>query len=168
MSAVTVRLTMDCPDCGVGYYQELATPEHPGRWDKRGRLQLPAAVTDHECSSPSSYNPGGTEVSRAEDWDRIRKEVESDPEALMSIIDELRALWLRCLDREQRLAGAVADVMWRAQPYGTVDDGTEEGDTFAYLVTKGAMHRLIGVAQQNGVGVSVAFNARPQPPEVSE
>lgn len=105
-------------------------------------------------------------MSRAEDWERVRQEVENDPTALMAIIDELRALWLRCLDREQRLASAVADVMWRAQPYGSVDDGTEEGDTFAYLVTKGAMHRLIGVAQQNGVGVTVAFKA-PKPPEVS-
>jgi len=98
-------------------------------------------------------------MTRAEKWEAIRQEVENDPVALMGIIDELRALWLRCLDREQRLAGAVADVMWRAQPYGE----TENGDTFAYLVTKGAMHRLIGQAQQNGVGVTVAFKARTAP-----
>lgn len=38
-----------------------------------------------------------------------------------------------------RLIEAVKDVCWRAQAYGE----TEDGDTFAYIVTKGAMHRLI-------------------------
>lgn len=55
----------------------------------------------------------------------------------------------------ERLAECIKDVCWRAQPYGE----TEDGDTFAYLVTKGAMHRLIGAAQ--GAGINAAFRVIP-------
>lgn len=74
---------------------------------------------------------------------------------LHGVLDEVRALWKAALEREGNLASAVADVMWKATPYGT----TEDGDIHAYLVPKGAMHRLIGVAQQNGAHVTVAFRA---------
>ncbi|WP_310962121.1 hypothetical protein [Nocardioides terrisoli] len=56
-----------------------------------------------------------------------------------------------------RLAEAVKDVCWRAQQYGQ----TEDGDTFAYLVTKGAMHRLIGAAQ--GARIAAAFRTSDEP-----
>ena len=51
------------------------------------------------------------------------------------------------------LANAVVDVCWKAAPYGE----TEDGDTLAYIVPKGAMHRLIGAAQ--GAGIPAAFRA---------
>ncbi len=68
---------------------------------------------------------------------------------------EAAQLWKAALEREGNLAAAVADVMWRAQPYGS----TEDGDIYAYLVTKGAMHRLIGAAQSNGAQIPVMFRA---------
>lgn len=52
------------------------------------------------------------------------------------------------------LAVAIKDVCWRATQYGQ----TEDGDVYAYLVTKGAMHRLIGAAQ--GAGISASFRAQ--------
>ena len=55
--------------------------------------------------------------------------------------------------QQRALAIAIKDVCWRATQYGQ----TEDGDTFAYIVTKGAMHRLIGAAQ--GAGISAAFRA---------
>lgn len=55
--------------------------------------------------------------------------------------------------QNRALADAIKDVCWRATPYGETDDG----DTYAYIVTKGAMHRLIGAAQ--GAGISAAFRA---------
>lgn len=91
--------------------------------------------------------------SRAQEWDRVVREVDNDPAALRSIIDEVRALWKAALEREGNLASAVADVVWKATQYGETDDG----DTHAYLVPKGAMHRLVGVAQSNGAHVPVSF-----------
>jgi hypothetical protein len=51
---------------------------------------------------------------------------------------------------------AIRDLAWKATPYGQ----TEDGDTAAYIVPKGAMHRLIGAAQ--GDGLSVALRAWPE------
>lgn len=51
------------------------------------------------------------------------------------------------------LTDAIKDVCWKATPYGE----TEDDDTLAYLVPKGAMHRLIGAAQ--AVGIGAAFRA---------
>lgn len=42
-------------------------------------------------------------------------------------------------EKDAGLIAAVKDVCWRAQRYGA----TEDGDTAYYLVTKGAMHRLV-------------------------
>lgn len=75
----------------------------------------------------------------------------------IAVSDELRELWKAALEREGNLASAVADVMWKATPYGE----TEDGDTYAYIVPKGCMHRLIGVAQSNGAHVPVAFRNLP-------
>jgi hypothetical protein len=54
----------------------------------------------------------------------------------------------------EALEEAVKDVCWKATAYGQ----TEDGDTYAYLVPKGAMHRLIGAAQ--GAGIPAAFRAQ--------
>ncbi len=51
------------------------------------------------------------------------------------------------------LSEAVVDVCWKASPYGTTGDG----DTLAYIVPKGALHRLIGAAQ--GAGIPAAFRS---------
>ena len=89
--------------------------------------------------------------------DRIESTDRQEPvlseQDLRAALDEVRELWHRALEREGNLASAVADVMWKATPYGE----TEDGDTFAYIVPKGCMHRLIGVAQQNGAHIPVAF-----------
>lgn len=59
-------------------------------------------------------------------------------------------------EQVRKVAEAVKDVCWRATQYGQ----TEDGDTFAYIVTKGAMHRLIAAAQ--GAGISASFRSGPQ------
>jgi len=51
------------------------------------------------------------------------------------------------------LSKAVIDVCWKATQYGT----TEDGDTLAYILPKGAIHRLVGAAQ--GAGVPAALRA---------
>jgi hypothetical protein len=48
------------------------------------------------------------------------------------------------------LAEAVRGVCWSATPYGQ----TPEGDIAAYIVPKGAMHRLVGAAQSAGIPAS--------------
>jgi len=53
------------------------------------------------------------------------------------------------------LAEAIKDVCWRATQYGQ----TEDGDVFAYIVTKGAPHRLVGAAQCAGISASLRANA---------
>lgn len=50
------------------------------------------------------------------------------------------------------LIDRVRELVWKASQYGT----TEDGDTYAYLVPKGVMHRLVGEAQAHGF-TSVAF-----------
>jgi hypothetical protein len=82
-------------------------------------------------------------------------EAERDPR----VLDEVRDLWKRALTREGNLAAAVADVVWKAAQFGETDDG----DTMAYIVPKGCLHRLVGVAQQNGAHVPVAFRAQHVP-----
>lgn len=89
----------------------------------------------------------------------IRWRLNHSPKELHGALDDVRDLWKRALEREGDMASAVADVMWKATPYGT----TEDGDIYAYIVPKGCMHRLIGVAQSNGAHVSVAFRALPGP-----
>jgi len=81
--------------------------------------------------------------------------VSHSPRKLRSALDEVRELWRFALEREGDLASAVADVMWKATPYGQ----TEDGDIYAYIVPKGCMHRLIGVAQSNGAHVPVSFRS---------
>jgi hypothetical protein len=44
------------------------------------------------------------------------------------------------------LIDRVRDLAWKATQYGT----TEDGDTAAYIVPKGALHRLVGEAQAHG------------------
>lgn len=46
---------------------------------------------------------------------------------------------------------ALRDLAWKATPYGT----TEDGDTMAYIIPKGALHRLIGAAQSDGISVGL-------------
>lgn len=81
---------------------------------------------------------------------------------MRAALDEVRELWKAALEREGNLAAAVADVVWKATPYGARADG----DTFAYIVPKGTMHRLVGVAQSNGAHVPVAFRNVALVPEV--
>ena len=64
----------------------------------------------------------------------IRWRIQHSAKVQRQIGDELRDLWQRSLRREGDLASAVADVMWKATPYGE----TEDGDTYAYIVPKGA------------------------------
>ena len=88
-------------------------------------------------------------------WRRrwIRWHIMHSPKELRLVMDEKHALWQRALEREQRLTAAVADVVWKATPFGEREDGS----IAAYLVPSGCMHRLVGVAQQNGAHVPVAF-----------
>jgi hypothetical protein len=53
-------------------------------------------------------------------------------------------------DDRDALAEAVRDLCWKATAYGQ----TPEGDIAAYIVPKGAMHRLVGAAQSAGVSAS--------------
>lgn len=78
------------------------------------------------------------------------------PRVLRGALAVNNDLWCKALEREGNLASAVADVVWKATPFGTTDDG----DTYAYIVPKGAMHRLVGVAQSNGAHVPVAFRTQ--------
>lgn len=66
--------------------------------------------------------------------------------------------------QQRALAVAIKDVCWRATPYGQTDDG----DTFAYIVTKGAMHRLIGAAQCAGISASFRAPHETTPPDEAE
>lgn len=43
------------------------------------------------------------------------------------------------------------DLCWKATPYGS----TEDGDTAAYILPKGVVHRLVGALQGIGVGASL-------------
>jgi hypothetical protein len=45
------------------------------------------------------------------------------------------------------------DLCWKATPYGE----TEDGDTAAYIVPKGTVHRLVGALQ--GIGISASLRA---------
>lgn len=47
------------------------------------------------------------------------------------------------------------DLCWKATPYGS----TEDGDTAAYILPKGTVHRLVGALQ--GIGVSASLRAIP-------
>lgn len=47
------------------------------------------------------------------------------------------------------------DLCWKATPYGS----TEDGDTAAYILPKGTVHRLVGALQ--GIGVSASLRAQP-------
>lgn len=51
------------------------------------------------------------------------------------------------------------DLCWKATPYGA----TEDGDTAAYIVPKGVVHRLVGALQ--GIGVSASLRAIQAPEE---
>lgn len=94
-------------------------------------------------------------MATPEQYEAARQAVLNDAKLMGEVADELRALWKAALEREGHLVSAVADVMWKATPYGQTDDG----DVYAYIVPKGCMHRLIGVAQQNGANIPVAFRA---------
>lgn len=59
------------------------------------------------------------------------------------------------------LVAAVADVCWKACAYGQ----TEDGDVAAYLVPKGALHRLVGIGQSFG---SVALRVDAPDPMTAE
>ena len=50
-----------------------------------------------------------------------------------------------------RIFEAVHDLLWKATQYGE----TKDGDTFAYIIPKGAVHRLVGAMQ--GAGKSAAL-----------
>lgn len=54
-------------------------------------------------------------------------------------------------DRYEELDSAVVDLLWKATPYGA----TEDGDIAAYIVPKGAVHRLVGAAQCAGLSASL-------------
>jgi len=45
------------------------------------------------------------------------------------------------------LGEAIKDLCWKATQYGE----TADGDTFAYILPKGTVHRLIGAAQSAGI-----------------
>ena len=52
---------------------------------------------------------------------------------------------------------AVLDLCWKATPFGE----TEDGDTYAYIIPKGAVHRLIGAAQSAGIPAAFREPVRP-------
>ena len=54
-------------------------------------------------------------------------------------------------DRDEVLGSAVVDLLWKATPFGE----TEDGDIAAYIVPKGAVHRLVGAAQCAGLSASL-------------
>lgn len=54
---------------------------------------------------------------------------------------------------------AVIDVCWKATQYGT----TEDGDTLAYILPKGAIHRLVGAAQSAGIPAALRASGVPAP-----
>lgn len=89
-------------------------------------------------------------------WGWVRWRIEHSPKALRAALDEVRDLWKRASEREGQLAAAVAEVVWKATPFGEAEDG----DIYAYIVPKGAMHRLVGVAQSNGAHIPVTFRVR--------
>lgn len=43
--------------------------------------------------------------------------------------------------QQDRLFEAICDLTWKATQYGT----TEDGDTYAYILPKGTVHRLVGL-----------------------
>ena len=106
-------------------------------------------------------------------WGKARDEAKSPSEAqhagsMAAAFDVAYdyALQLVAAERDRqlvrdRLAECLRDVFWRATRYGE----TEDGDTFAYLVTKGAMHRLIAAAQSAGTGAAFRVANDPLPDE---
>ena len=66
--------------------------------------------------------------------------------------DDLRA-------QKQQLAEAITDLCWKATQYGE----TEDGDTFAYILPKGTVHRLIGAAQSAGIPAAFRLASVPEP-----
>jgi hypothetical protein len=59
-----------------------------------------------------------------------------------------------------RVYDAVRDLLWKATQYGT----TEDGDTYAYILPKGAVHRLVGAMQCSGQSASLrAVDSSPPP-----
>ena len=51
----------------------------------------------------------------------------------------------------EALEDAVRDVCWKATAYGM----TPDGDVAAYILPKGAIHRLVGAAQCAGISASL-------------
>jgi hypothetical protein len=73
----------------------------------------------------------------------------------------LALIWKACAEDHERglaqLGDAVKDACWKATPMGE----TADGDVHAYILPKGTMHRLIGVAQ--GLGIDASFRAIEKP-----
>jgi hypothetical protein len=59
----------------------------------------------------------------------------------------------------QLLWEAVQDVTTKATPFGT----TEDGDTYAYIVPKGAIHRLVAAGQSAGINAYLSTDGDPPP-----
>lgn len=116
-----------------------------------------ASTDDHEDSQSNTTRQSAGDGFRNNEL-AGRSNDEPTPVLTMEMLDELRELWHTALEREGNLASAVADVVWKATAYGT----TEDGDVYAYIVPKGCMHRLVGVAQSNGAHVPVAFRNLPE------
>lgn len=65
--------------------------------------------------------------------------------------------WADAANRLLNVVEAATDLLWKATQYGE----TEDGDTAAYILPKGTVHRLVGVVQ--GAGFSASLRASPAP-----
>lgn len=63
-------------------------------------------------------------------------------------------------EQNERVFDAVRDLLWKATQFGE----TEDGDTAAYLVPKGAVHRLIGAMQGAGKAAALPSGVRKDQP----
>lgn len=78
----------------------------------------------------------------------------SRPAAVVQI--EARKFMARqAAERVLRPIAEAMDLCWKATPYGE----REDGDVAAYILPKGAVHRLVGALQ--GIGVPAALKAFP-------
>lgn len=83
-----------------------------------------------------------------EEIQRLRAELDATTQAGIANLAEVYRL--------RSLADPIIDLCWKATPYGQ----TEDGDVYSYILPKGVVHRLIGVAQS--AGISAAFRNSPR------
>jgi hypothetical protein len=80
-------------------------------------------------------------------------------------VDQASGDLIALIGRIEQLVIAMQDLTWKATPYGE----TEDGDVAAYILPKGAVHRLIGAAAGLGIFLSVrSFEAVARGGEATE